>query len=178
VTYFFAPLSREYTEYHMSIIPFHCTLPPFQADKDGFQSFTLENLPAFKEEPMMPGEADVRAWGLVFYTNQDRRDPEKYWSNVGKEEYDRYLKPALKASNEIKQAAAAATSGAKTDDEKVLALIRYIRKNLRDLFGRQVTDADRAQILAGPVPDAARENGSIEEKSGGRVFAPPGWSHA
>ena len=76
-----------------------------------------------------------------------RREPEKYWTNVGKEQYSRYLKPAMKADSEIKEAAATATSGAKTDEEKALALIQYIRKNLRDLFGSQVTEADRAQIL-------------------------------
>ena len=147
VTYFFAPLSREYTTYQMAIRPFHCTLPPFQPDRDGFQYFTLENMPAFHEEPMMPGEPNVRQWALVFYSDQEKREPEKYWSNVGKEQYNRYLKPAMKANNEVKDVAATATAGAKTDEEKVLALIQYIRKNLRDLFGSQVTDAERAQIL-------------------------------
>jgi hypothetical protein len=147
VTYFFAPLSSEYTSYRMSILPFRCKLPPFKADHDGFQSFTLENMPAFHDEPMMPGELNVRSWALVYYSDGERREPEKYWSNVGKEEYNRYLKPAMKANNEVKGVAATAVSDAKTDEEKVLALIHYIRKNLRDLFGPQVTEAERAQIL-------------------------------
>jgi len=147
VTYFFMPLTREETSYQMFIVPFHCKLPPLETERDGFQSVTLENQPAFKEEPMMPAEANVRAWALVFYTNQQRKDPDKYWTNVGKEEYDRYLKPAMKSNEEIRQTAAAAVAGAKTDEDKVLALIRYIHKNLRDLFGRQVTEAERAQIL-------------------------------
>jgi hypothetical protein len=156
VTYFFAPVSRALTGYRMSIMAFHCTLPPFQTDRDGFQWFTLENLPAFKEEPLMPGEPNVRAWGLIFYSNQDHSDPEKYWSDVGREEYNRYLKPALKANGEIKQAAATATAGAKTDEEKVRALIRYIHKNLRDLFGPQVTEADRVRILKDMPKDRYR----------------------
>jgi hypothetical protein len=147
VTYFFAPLSRQYTTFRMSILPFHCKLPPLEDDNHGFQSVSLENMPAFREEPMMPGEPNVRAWALVFYSDGERREPEKYWTNVGKEQYGRYLKPAMKADNEIKEAAASATAGAKTDEEKVLALIQYIRKNLRDLFGSQVTEADRAQIF-------------------------------
>jgi len=147
VTYFFAPLSSQYTTYHMAIRAFHCTLPPLQTERDGFQSVTLENMPAFREEPWMPGEYNVRAWALVFYSDGGRREPEKYWENVGKDEYNKYLKPAMKANNEIKDAAATATSDATTDEEKVLALIRYIRKTLRDLFSSQVTDAERAQIL-------------------------------
>lgn len=147
VTYFFWPLTREVTSYQMYIAPFHCKLPPLEIERHGFQSVTLENQPAFKEEPMMPSEANVRNWALVYYTNQQRKDPEKYWTNVGKEQYDRYLRPAMKSNDEIRQAAAMAVVGAKTDEEKVLALIRYIHKNLRDLFGKQVTEAERAQIL-------------------------------
>src|SRR5580658_8247892 len=147
VTYFFAPLSSQYTTFRMSIMPFHCKLPPLQEDKQGYQSFSLENMPAFREEPMMPGEPNVRAWALVFYSNDGLREPEKYWTDVGKEQYSRYLKRAMKADSEIKEAAGIVTSGAKTDEEKTLALIQYIRKNLRDLFGSQVTEADRAQIL-------------------------------
>ncbi len=75
---------------------------------------TLENMPAFHEEPMMPGEPNVRSWGLVFYSDGAHREPEKYWANVGKDQYNRYLKPAMKANNEIKDAAATATSDAKS----------------------------------------------------------------
>jgi Domain of Unknown Function with PDB structure (DUF3857)/Transglutaminase-like superfamily len=148
VTYFFAPLSERYAVgYRMSILGFHCKLPPLQEDRDGYQYTTLENLPAFHEEPMMPGEPNVRIWALIFYSSSGRRDPDKYWSGVGKDEYNRYLKPAMKAKDEVKEAAAMATAEAKSDEDKVLALILYIRKNFRDLFGSRVTEADRAKIL-------------------------------
>lgn len=165
VTYFFAPLPSRYTTYRMSILPFHCKLPPLKDDPQGYQSVTLENLPAFRDEPMMPGEPNVRAWALVFYSDGARREPEKYWNNVGKEQYNTYLKPAMKANEDVKEAAATATSDAKTDEEKVLALIRYIRKNLRNLFGTQVTEADRAQILKSMPKDRYR-NASEIFKSG------------
>jgi transglutaminase-like putative cysteine protease len=161
VTYFFAPLSRDYTDYHMAIRPFHCVLPALQDDRDGFQSITLENQPAFHDEPMMPGEPNVRAWALVFYSNGERREPDKYWTNVGKEQYNRYLKPAMKANDEIKDVAATAVSDAKTDEQKVLALIQYIRKNLRDLFGSDVTDADRARIIKEMPKDRYRTAAEI-----------------
>jgi hypothetical protein len=156
VSYFFAPLSSQYTAYRMSILPFHCKLPPTQTDSHGYESFTLENMPAFHEEPIMPGEPNVRSWALVYYSDGGHREPEKYWANVGKEQYNKYLKPAIKASNDIKEAAATATSGATSDEEKVLALIRYIRQNLRDLFGTRVTEAERAQILKDMPKDRYR----------------------
>ena len=162
VTYFFAPLPDRYSAgYRMSIDCFHCKLPPLQQEPDGYQSITLENLPAFHEEPMMPGEPNVRIWALVFYANGGRRDPDKYWNNVGKDEYGRYLKPAMKANGEVKEAAAMTTAAAKTDEEKVLALIQYIRKNLRDLFGSQVTEADRARILKEMPKDRYRTASEI-----------------
>jgi hypothetical protein len=147
VTYFVKPLSRDYTSYSMSIWPVNCKPSPMVLDNEGFNLTTLENVPAFREEPMMPGEANVRPWALIFYSDGRRREPEKYWNDVGKEIYNDVLKPALKANDDIKQAAAQAVQGAASDEEKVLALIRYLRRNLRDLFGPQVTEAERSKIL-------------------------------
>jgi len=71
---------------------------------------------------MMPGEPNVRPWVLIYYREDDkRRDPEKYWNDTGKDLYNSLLKPALKANNEIKQAAAGAVEGASSDEQKVLA---------------------------------------------------------
>src|ERR1700678_546376 len=67
----------------------------------------------------------------------------------------------MKANNDIKEAAETATSDAKTDEEKVLALIRYIRKNLRDLFSPRVTDAERSQILKDMPKDRYRSASEI-----------------
>lgn len=47
----------------------------------------------------------------------------------------------------MKQAAIQATAGATSDEEKVAALIRHLRQNLRELFDPRVTEAERAKIL-------------------------------
>jgi hypothetical protein len=162
VTYFFSPVSAQYTKYRMAITPFHCKLLPPQSEPDGFQSVTLENMQAFREEPMMPGEPNVRAWALVFYSlDGGFREADRYWNDVGREDYNKYLKPAIKSNEEIKETAATAVSGAASDEEKALALIRYIRKNLRDLFGTEVTDAERAQILKDTPKDRYRRASEI-----------------
>ena len=138
VTYFFAPLSSQYHRVPHVDHPFHCKLPPFQTDRDGFQSFTLENMPAFHDRADDARRAECPCLGPGFlYGRSDAASPKNIGPTSVKSEYNRYLKPAMKANDEIKDAAATATSDAKTDDEKVLALIRYIRKNLRDLFGSQ-----------------------------------------
>jgi hypothetical protein len=162
VTYLFWPLSDQYTGgYQMEILPFHCRLPPLKQERDGYQSITLENMPAFHEEPMMPAESDVRAWALVFYTDHVKREPDKYWSSIGKEQYNRYLKPAMKANDEVKRAAAGATAGATSDEAKVLGLIRYVRKNLRDLSSSRVTVAERSEILKNMPKDRYRTAAEI-----------------
>ncbi len=147
VTYFVMPLSGEYTSYRMTLWPFNCTPTPLKRELNDFYSTTLENVPAFREEPMMPGEPNVRPWALAFYSDGKKREPEKYWNDIGKEMYNKFLKPALKSSGEIKQAATGAIEGAGSDEEKVLSVIRYVRKNLRDLYGTKVTEAERAKVL-------------------------------
>ena len=84
VTYFLWPLSREYTAYKMSMLPFNCQPGPLKMENDGFQSTSVENVPAFREEPMMPGEANVRSWALLFYHTDGNREPDKYWNQIGK----------------------------------------------------------------------------------------------
>ncbi len=98
----------------------------------------------------------------MFYRQDGtRRDPEKYWNDTGKDLYNSVLKPALKANNEIKQAAAGAIEGASTDEQKVLALVKYIRKNLRNLFSAQVTEAERAKTLKQMPKDRERTSSEI-----------------
>jgi hypothetical protein len=146
VTYFLQPLSSRYSV-QMQVWPFNCKTPRFQRGIDGFDSTSLENVPAFRPEPMMPGEPNVRPWALIFYTTDSKRSLDKYWNEVGKNTYSRYLKPAIRTNDDLKAATAQAIAGANTDDEKITALIRYIRANVRDLFGDKVSDLERAKIL-------------------------------
>lgn len=146
VTYFLRPLSREVTTYTMSVWPLNCRPSPLKREDDGFNSITLENVQAFRDEPLMPGEGAIRPWALVFYYDGRKREPEKYWHEVGRQIY-KDIQPGLKTNNEIRQAANQAAQGAVQEEEKILGLIRYLRANLRDLYGHQVTEAERAKII-------------------------------
>ena len=148
VTYFVQPLSERYTDYQMFSTPFHCKPSPLNREDDGFVSTTLENVAAFHDEPMMPGEPNVRPWLLLMYRqNAKFPEPDKYWNNAGKEMYNDFFKHAIKPNDEVRQAAAAATEGITAKELKVPALIRYIRKNVRGFYSAKVTDAERAKIL-------------------------------
>ncbi len=147
VTYLIKPLPSDYSAgYRMSLWPFNCKPTPARLDDNGFAVTSLENVPAFREEPMMPGEGNVRPWVLAYYHDDEKREPEKYWNTVGKRAYTN-LRGALKANDELKAAAAKAVAGASGEQEKVLALIRYLRRNVRGFGDRRVSDAERAAIV-------------------------------
>jgi len=145
VTYYVKPLAKEYTSYRMAVWPFNCKPSPMKLENNGYNSFSLENVPAFQEEPLMLAEANVRPWALLFYRQDDKRDPDKYWGEVGRKYYDR-LKQSLKVDSELKQTVGEVISGSKSDEEKVSALIRYLWKHTRGFSDPGVTDADRARV--------------------------------
>lgn len=144
VTYFVKPLSREYG-FTLGVQPFNARLSPLTQEMSGYSSTFLENVPAFYEEPMAPGEATFRPWALLYYHKGEKRVPEKYWQNVGKKQY-MWMKTGLKMNSELKQTATQAVEGAASDEEKALRLMRYLRSNLKDFFGRDVSDAERSKI--------------------------------
>jgi hypothetical protein len=146
VTYYVKPLPREYTTRPMHLWPFNCKPSPLKLDPDNFNSTFLENVPAFREEPMMPGEPNVRPWVLIFYPDGNKKDPDKYWAEVGKRDYQ-ILKQSLKLNGELKQAATEAVAGAANDEERVTRLVRYVRQHFRGMYDGSVTDAERSKIL-------------------------------
>lgn len=160
ITYFVKPLSRDYIDLGMRVWPFNCKNSPLEQGMNGFTATSVENLPAFQEESYMIGEANVRAWILFLYMESDRRDPKKYWEKRGKEIYTN-LRQSLKVNDEIKQAAAKAVEGATTEQQKVLALISYVRTNLRGFFDASVSDSERAKVIKSLPKDRARTSAEI-----------------
>ncbi|HEU0120977.1 MAG TPA: DUF3857 domain-containing protein [Bryobacteraceae bacterium] len=160
ITYFVKPLSQDYIGLGMRLWPFNCKHSPLKAEMNGFHSTSVENLPAFQEEPYMISSPNVRAWILFFYAEQDRKDPDKYWEKRGKEIYAQ-LKQSLKVNDEIKAAAAEAVAGAGSEDQKVVALIGYLRKKMRNLYASSVSDSERAKILKALNKDRWRTSAEI-----------------
>ncbi|MBM3757396.1 MAG: DUF3857 domain-containing protein, partial [Acidobacteria bacterium] len=124
ITYFVKPLPRDRISYGMRVWPFHCQSSKLKLENNGFNSTFLEMVPAFKEEPFMPGEPNVRPWIMFVYMEDGKREPQKYWEKVGKDSYNR-MKIALKVNDEIKAAANKAIEGTADDNAKVVALITY-----------------------------------------------------
>ena len=145
VTYFVKPLV-DVGAYKMRIQPFHCELTPPHADNEGYNTISVENVPAFREEPFSPSSPNLRAWALLYYQEENVKDPDKFWAEIGRKAYHE-VKDAMKSNDALKTAAAEATNGAKTDEEKVLALIAYVRKTMRSLFDSSVTASEREKYF-------------------------------
>src|SRR6185436_2544849 len=118
VKYYIKPLEHPNFPYGMRAWTFHGTNTPFVKEKDGFYSTTMENVPAFREEPRMPPEDQVRPWMLVYYSEDKKLTPAQFWIEKGKEYHQRF-KAASKVSDDVKKVATDLVSDAATPEEKL-----------------------------------------------------------
>jgi hypothetical protein len=132
VKYYIKPLSLPGFPYAMRVQPFHGRNTPFVKEKDGFYSTTMENVPAFREEPRMPPEEQVRPWMLVYYTEDKKLAPAQYWKEKGKEFYEIY-KSRVKMSDEVKKSATEAIGDATTPEQKLERLFEFCRAKIKNI---------------------------------------------
>jgi len=132
VTYHIKPLNVPWIPFTMRSMAFQCEHPPFQREPDGFFSTTATNVAAFKEEPNMPPADQLRAWMLIYYEEDKKIDAEKYWREIGRNDYNRY-KPLTKPDGAVKRMAAELVSGVNGPEEQLAALDLYCRTKIRNL---------------------------------------------
>ncbi len=141
-------------------------------EADGFFSSTMRNVKAFHEEPMMPPEDQVRSWLLVYYMPEQRLNTEKFWKDLGKRAHD-LLKPSMKVSDDVRQAALEAIGEATVADEKLRRLFEYCRSRVKDVYS--VTSGMTAQDIANrkenKSPSDTLKRGSGDSKEINLLFA-------
>jgi hypothetical protein len=147
VRYHVKPLNSSRFPYGMRGQGLHVQATPFQQEGgSGFFLTVAKNIPAFKEEPDMPSEADVRPWMLLYYTEDTHQQPDKYWESIGKKRYDAY-KGRVKINDEIRNAAAEIVTGGKDDEEKLRKLLDYIRKDFKNTGAEsEATQQERDKV--------------------------------
>jgi hypothetical protein len=147
VTYFVKPLSSRFVaNEQMALLRFNSNPSPVKQESDGYSSITVENVPAAHREPLAPSEPNIEPWALLFYHEGSIKQPDQYWNEEGKKTY-REIKDSVKGSEELKAAVQEALAGARNDEEKVAALVGYVRKSLRNLNDPEVTAAEREKFL-------------------------------
>jgi len=145
VRYFIKPAHFDrFTSLGMNAKTFHGDTTPFVKMKDGFYMTSMSNVPAFTEESRMPPDDEIRAWMLVWYTNESTLAPEQYWSKFGREEYEGF-KPNLKINDDVRNAATQAIGDAATPEQKLERLYNFCQTKIRN------TNSDASGLSAEEV---------------------------
>ncbi|HVE59901.1 MAG TPA: DUF3857 and transglutaminase domain-containing protein, partial [Pyrinomonadaceae bacterium] len=114
----------------------------FILDNEGFYVGTRENVPAFKEEPQMPPEDEVRQWVLLTYQSYSGFR----WSLLGNAlglGFDEISKP----NKEIEQKARELTAAAQNQDEMLKNIYDFTQKQIRNIsFDKSFSDEQREDI--------------------------------
>ncbi len=162
VKYFIKPLDLPYVAVPpMKRVSFGARPSPIVAERDGFYSTFLKDVPAYKEEPLMPSEWVVRPWTLLYYGDDIKPAPDKFWAGEGKRMYSQN-EPYLKVTAEVREAADAAVAGAKDPEEKLEKLLQYCRSKIKRLGDEDVTERQREKARENnkPADTLKREIGS------------------
>ncbi len=139
ISYYIRPFAGELG---MGVFPFNMGSTHFENDKGGFSRATMTNVPAFKEEPNMLPEDEVKSWVYLFYTREMPKADE-YWGKVSKSFYDAY-KNNYKVTDEIKSATAEAIAGASTDEEKLHKIFDFTKSRIKNtVYADKVSDEEK-----------------------------------
>ena len=125
ITYHLKPASST----NVDVRPFNMPMPRFEKEKNGFHFTTVKNMPAFREEPMMPPEENVRSWAMVKYSG--------FLSfllgysllaarvHVG-------FEPFMKVDKDVKAKAEEITSGVDSAEDKIQKIFDFCRTNIKN----------------------------------------------
>jgi hypothetical protein len=158
VTYRVKPLSDDVQTH-----TFHGRTTGFTAEKDGSFVTSAANVPAYREEPNMPPEDQVRPWILVYYPGDAARTAEAYWADFGKRLHET-ARLRMKVDEEVRAAAARIAGGAATPGEKLARLYDFCRTEIRntsdDAVAMSPGERARLRASAGPSQTLARRQGA------------------
>jgi hypothetical protein len=122
----------------------------------------MTDMPAFREEPNMPPEDQLRAWMLIYYEEDKKIEPEKYWKEIGKSDYA-VFKPRINADALVKRTAAELVSGIDKPEDKLAALDLFCRTKIQNI-------SSEASHLTAEQRKAVKENHSagdtLKQKAG------------
>ena len=139
--------------------------------KDGF-IMSMQNVPAFHEEPNMPPQYQVRPYLLIFYTSaDDSLNPTTYWGDFGKRVFEDY-KSSMKVKDDIRAAAVEAVGDAQTPDQKLERILAYCRAKIKNTSddASGLTDADREKLKENKSPSDTLKRGSGTERDIALLF--------
>jgi transglutaminase-like putative cysteine protease len=157
VSYYFKPYAT------MRYRSFNMGDARFVKDKDGFSKLTMNNMPAFREEPRMPPEDAVRAWVFLYNLADESVNANSYWSEFGKRVYEA-VKDDMKVNDDVKSAAAAIVGDAKTPEEKLQRIYDFCRTKIKNASrassGMSAEERSKFKSSKSPAETLKREAGT------------------
>ncbi len=141
VTYYLRPFAgMRYNSFHMEDAK-------FVKDKDSFFKLTKTNMPAYREEPRMPPEDEVRAWVFLYYSQDTKLDTEKYWKDFGRR-YFELNKDEMKVNDDVKSAVAGIIGTATTPEQKLELIYDFCRTKIKNINDDASTLSDEEKKKA------------------------------
>lgn len=96
---------------------------------DGTYNIKATNIEPFSKEPLMPPEQAVKMWGWIYYSKDEETDPEKYWLDYGRKEYDRVTQET-RTTRTIKRVVDALITPTEPKEEKIAKIYAYVQKEI------------------------------------------------
>ena len=159
VEYLIKPFPYEGMSFNSLML--HGQTTPWTKAKNGFYSTVMTDVPAVPDEARMPPEDQVKRWMLVFYAAGDgKREPDKYWNDLGKDYYER-TKSLIKPNDDVKKMSASLIADAKTDDEKLAKLFDFCRNKIKNASddASTATAEERAKAKENKYPSDTLKRG-------------------
>ena len=148
VTYYIRPFEGMYLNFDYRNMP----EIKFTANSEGFYVGTIQNVPAFKEEPNMPPEDEVIKWAQLSYRGRSFD-----WSPFGRA-VNQIFSNAIKPTKEIEQKVAELTNGVSSSDEKLKKIYDFTRTQIRNItFDASLTDEQKEKIEIKGATDALKK---------------------
>jgi hypothetical protein len=129
VTYHVKPLNIPWLPFQMRSMTFGFQSKDFKKEPEGYYAISASNMPAFREEPYMPPEDQLRAWMLIYYEEDKKIEPDKFWKEIGKSDYASH-KDVIKADSLVKKTAAELVTGIEKPEDKLAALDLFCRTKI------------------------------------------------
>jgi len=156
---------------------FHAKLLEDKGPDPDHALFEVSNQPAFLREPHMPPEHQIRAWMLVYYSDQPMTTPKQFWKTQainGAGVFDGYTR----ANDAVSKTATGIVAGTEDPGPRLQKLVEWCRDQIRvssksgpdSLSGRHIkVSKDAAVVLhrrAGSASDVNLMFGALARAAG------------
>jgi hypothetical protein len=120
----------------------------------GYYVATMTNVPAYKDEPYMPPDDEVRKWVYLQYQTLGSMFS---WNNVSRN-YSMLLTEFAKPTKLVKQKASELTANTGTDTEKLSKIYAFTQKEIKNIsYDSTFTDEQREKVKVGDMDDVLKK---------------------